>query len=274
MKSILHVVDAFTNQPFAGNPAAVCVLESDADEAWMKSIAREMNLSETAFLRTIDGGFSLRWFTPMAEVKLCGHATLASAFTLWETGVLRRDQEIRFHTLSGWLTCRRDGDWIELDFPAKVAQPCAEPDGLSAALGVSPLWIGNSGMDFLVEISGEKTLRELKPNFSTLAMLPARGVIVTCRSGAADFDFISRFFAPAVGVNEDPVTGSAHCALGPYWQFKLGKSVFTAFQASARGGVVQLAVHGERVLLRGQAVMMSRVEMSPAARLMRRNDWT
>jgi len=257
---VLHVVDAFTHEPFKGNPAAVCVLDAPADEAWMKRVAREMNLSETAFLHPVDGGWNLRWFTPAVEVKLCGHATLASAFVLWETGVLRPDEAARFHTLSGWLTCRRDRDWIEMDFPAKAAAPCAAPAGLAEALGVELLWSGHSGMDYLVEVANEKTLRALQPDFRALAALPVRGIIVTCRSDSPEFDFVSRFFCPAVGVDEDPVTGSAHCALGPYWQSKLGKSDFTAWQASERGGTVKLTVSGDRMLLRGQAVMMSRVE--------------
>jgi predicted PhzF superfamily epimerase YddE/YHI9 len=257
----LHVVDAFTNRPFAGNPAAVCVLDGPADEAWMQLVAREMNLSETAFLHSIEGGYSLRWFTPAVEVKLCGHATLASAHALWETGALAPDQAARFHTLSGWLTCRRAGDWIEMDFPATPAAPCATPVGLSESLGAELLWSGSNGMDHLVEVADERVLRGLKPNFTALASLTVRGVIVTCRSELPEFDFVSRFFAPAAGVNEDPVTGSAHCTLGPYWQAKLGKPDFTACQASARGGVVKVGMRGDRVLLRGQAVMMSRVEL-------------
>lgn len=261
MSQILHVVDAFTDQPFAGNPAAVCVLNAPADENWMKQVAREMNLSETAFLHPIDGGWSLRWFSPAVEVKLCGHATLASAFTLWETGVLKADETARFHTLSGWLTCSREGTWITMDFPAKICEPCPAPAGLTEALGCELLPCGLNGMDYLVEVADETILRSLSPNFSALATLPVRGVIVTCRSESPAFDFVSRFFAPAAGVNEDPVTGSAHCALGPYWQGKLGKSDFTAFQASERGGIVKLSVRDDRVLLRGQAVMMSRVEL-------------
>jgi PhzF family phenazine biosynthesis protein len=220
-----------------------------------------MNLSETAFLHPIEGGFALRWFTPAVEVKLCGHATLASAHALWETGALAPDQAARFHTLSGWLTCRRAGDWIEMDFPAMPAAPCTTPAGLSEALGAELLWTGSNGMDYLVELADERVLRGLKPNFTALAPLMVRGVIVTCRSASPEFDFLSRFFAPAAGVNEDPVTGSAHCTLGPYWQAKLGKSDFTAYQASARGGVVKVGVRGDRVLLSGQAVMMSRVEL-------------
>lgn len=257
----LHVVDAFTAKPFAGNPAAVCILPAPCDETWMQLIAREMNLSETAFLYPIEGGYSLRWFTPTVEVKLCGHATLASAHTLWETGALANDQEARFHTLSGWLTCRREGEWIEMDFPATPAASCASPLGLGEALGAELVWTGSNDMDHLVEVVDERALRGLKPNFTALAPLTTRGVIVTCRSESPEYDFMSRFFAPAAGVNEDPVTGSAHCTLGPYWRAKLGKSDFTAYQASARGGVVKVGVRGDRVLLRGQAVMMSRVEL-------------
>ncbi|NBV86401.1 MAG: PhzF family phenazine biosynthesis protein [Verrucomicrobia bacterium] len=259
--TVLHVIDAFTDTPFAGNPAAVCILEHPADEGWMRRVAREMNLSETAFLHPVPGGFSLRWLTPAVEVKLCGHATLASAFVLWETGILQPGEPARFSTLSGWITCRREGVWIEMDFPAKVCEPCTEPLGLGEALGCSLRYVGANGMDFLVEVENEAALRRLKPNFAALSALPLRGVIVTSRSDAAEFDFVSRFFAPAAGVNEDPVTGSAHCALGPYWKAKLGKSDFTAFQASARGGVVKLSVDAARVSLRGQAVRMSRVEL-------------
>ncbi len=261
MNHILHVVDAFTDKPFTGNPAAVCIMEEAAEESWMQLVAREMNLSETAFLHPIEGGWSLRWFTPAVEVKLCGHATLGSAFTLWETGVAAANETLSFHTQSGWLTCRRDGGWIEMDFPAKVCMPCAAPDGLAAALGCELVTTGLNGMDYLVEVADETLLRSLKPNFSALSLLPVRGVIVTCRSNAAQFDFVSRFFAPAVGVNEDPVTGSAHCALGPYWQSKLGKNAFTAYQASERGGTINVGMRGDRVLLCGQAVMMSVVEM-------------
>jgi predicted PhzF superfamily epimerase YddE/YHI9 len=261
MNPTLRVVDAFTNQPFAGNPAAVCLLPAPRDERWMQQVAREMNLSETAFLQRAGDAFALRWFTPAVEVKLCGHATLASAHTLWETGALKTDEPARFDTLSGRLTCRRVGDWIEMDFPAKVCAPCAPPDGLGEALGCEVLAAGGNGMDYLVEVADEPTLRRLTPNFTALAKLPVRGVIVTCRSESAGYDFVSRFFAPAAGVNEDPVTGSAHCALGPYWQAKLGKSDFVAYQASARGGVVKVGVRGDRVLLGGQAVTVSRVEL-------------
>ena len=259
MSRILHVVDAFTDQPFSGNPAAVCLLEQPVDETWMRLVAREMNLSETAFLHPVEGGFSLRWFTPTVEVALCGHATLASAFTLWETGVLHSDQAARFQTLSGWLTCRKEAGWIAMDFPSKVCEPCAVPTGLAAALGCEPVACGLNGMDYLVEVATEAALRALKPDFTSLSLLPVRGVIVTCRSESPRYDFVSRFFAPAAGVNEDAVTGSAHCALGPYWQALLGKTDFTAYQASERGGLVMLSVQRNRVILRGQAVKMSEV---------------
>lgn len=227
----------------------------------MKLLAREMNLSETAFVHPIDGGFSLRWLTPLVEVKLCGHATLAAAHVLWEAGVIALGSEVHFHTASGLLSCRRVGDWIEMDFPARPCAPCASPAGLEDALGCSVLACGNNGMDYLVEVESEVLLRNLKPDFGKLSTLPVRGVIVTCRSASSHWDFVSRFFAPAAGVNEDPVTGSAHCALGPYWEAIMGRSDFKAFQASSRGGEVHLNVRGTRVTLRGRAVMVSRVAL-------------
>jgi PhzF family phenazine biosynthesis protein len=262
MIQILHVVDAFTAEPFAGNPAAVCLRDLPADETWMKRVAREMNLSETAFLHPIEGGFSLRWLTPVVEVRLCGHSTLASAHTLWATGAVRSEEAVRFHTLSGWLTCRREGDWIAMDFPAVVAVPGEAPAGLAAALGATPRACLHNAMDLLVEVADEATVRSLKPNLSALAALPVRGVIVTSLATMDGYDFVSRFFAPAAGVNEDPVTGSAHCALGPYWQARCGKPDLTAYQASERGGTVKVSVRGDRVILRGQAVLMSRVELA------------
>jgi PhzF family phenazine biosynthesis protein len=260
---ILYVVDAFTDQPFAGNPAAVCVTAEAVDETWMKLVAREMNLSETAFAHPIEGGHSLRWLTPSVEVALCGHATLASALVLWETQGFPENETIRFHTKSGWLTCRKVGGMIEMDFPAKGTTACSAPEGLAASLGCQPVAVASNGMDYLVEVGSETTLRKLSPNMASLATLPVRGVIVTARSDDSRYDFVSRFFAPAAGVNEDPVTGSAHCALAPYWQAKLGKSEMTGYQASERGGVVHTVVKGDRVLLRGNAVLMSRVELTP-----------
>lgn len=265
MPHTLHVVDAFTDVPFRGNPAAVCHVDGPPDDAWMQLVAREMNLSETAFTWPIRDGFQLRWFTPGAEVKLCGHATLATAFTLWARGVVETGSEIRFNTLSGWLTCRQQGDWGVMDFPAKPVTPAMEPAelpaGLLEALGCAPLAVGHNGMDYLVEVATADVVRGLTPNFTALAAIPVRGVIVTSLSADRSADFVSRFFAPAVGVNEDPVTGSAHCALGPYWSAKLGKTEMVGRQLSARGGVVRVKVRGDRVDLAGQAVLVSEVTL-------------
>ncbi len=252
-------IDSFTATPFAGNPAAVCLLPGPREASWMQAVAREMNLSETAFLVRQPDGFDLRWFTPSVEVDLCGHATLASAHALWEEGTLRLDKQARFHTRSGLLTANRAGDWIDMDFPAKLESPAPAPDGLIEALGVNPKYIGKNVFDYLVELDSEETLRSLKPNFSLLQKLPVRGVIVTSR--AKDYDFISRFFAPGSGVQEDPVTGSAHCCLGPFWGSRLNKTEFVAFQASSRGGVVRVRLDGDRVHLSGQAVTVLRCEL-------------
>jgi PhzF family phenazine biosynthesis protein len=255
-------VDAFTNRPFAGNPAAVCVLPSPKPDAWMRDVAREMNLSETAFLTPHNGGYHLRWLTPAVEVALCGHATVASAHVLWEDGHLPAGQQARFHTLSGLLTADRRGDWIELDFPAKVATEAEPPSDLLPALGVDhAAFVGLNAFDYLVEVDSEETLRNLSPDHSRLRRLPVRGVIVTARSSSSDFDFISRFFAPGSGIDEDPVTGSAHTALGPYWTTKLNKSDFTAYQASPRGGIVRVRLAGDRVILGGQAVTVMTGEL-------------
>ena len=257
----LYQVDAFSDQPFAGNPAAVCLLPAPREKHWMQLVAREMNLSETAFLHPENDGWRLRWFTPTVEVALCGHATLASAHVLWETGQLAPTATAHFYTDSGLLTAKRDGSSIELDFPAKIAVPTEAPAGLDEALSVKPLAVCRSAFDYLVEVNAETTLRALKPDFGKLGQLPVRGVIVTSRSDQAQFDFVSRFFAPASGVNEDPVTGSAHCTLGPFWQERLKRSEFRAFQASARGGVLTVRVAGDRVFLGGNAVTVLRGEL-------------
>ena len=255
-------VDAFTGEPFGGNPAAVCVLPRPAEPAWMQRVAREMNLSETAFLVGRESGeYDLRWFTPAVEVDLCGHATLASAHVLWEDGHLPRDAAAVFHTRSGRLSAMRRGDWIEMDFPAEPAEPAPVPAGLAEALGAEPVHFGRNRFDCLVEVDSEATVRALDPDIRGLGALPVRGVIVTARSETEEFDFVSRFFAPSAGVDEDPVTGSAHCCLAPYWLGRLGRDAFTACQASARGGVVKVAVAGDRVLLSGQAVTVLRGEL-------------
>jgi PhzF family phenazine biosynthesis protein len=253
----LYQVDAFTPRPFAGNPAAVCLLPEPRDAQWMQDVAREMNLAETAFLHPEDGGYRLRWFTPAVEVELCGHATLASAHVLWETGRLPLEETARFHTLSGLLTAQRSGEWIELDFPARPAEETPAPEGLAEALGADsaePRFVGRSRYDYLLELESESAVRNADPDFRRLASLQVRGVIITARASEGPYDVVSRFFAPGAGVDEDPVTGSAHCTLGPFWASRLGKPELLAYQASARGGVVRVRVEGDRVKLGGQAV--------------------
>ena len=261
MGQTIYQVDSFTRRAFAGNPAAVCILPAPLSEEWMRNVAREMNLSETAFLVPKDDGFNLRWLTPTVEVELCGHATLASAHILWETGVLRPEEQARFYTASGLLTAERQGEWIELDFPAKPEEPATPWGELTTGLGITPRYVGKSQFDYLVEADCEQTVRKLEPDFTLLKKTKARGVIVTARAEGGEFDFVSRFFAPNVGVDEDPVTGSAHCVLGPYWAKHLGKTEFVAYQASARGGVVRVRLEGNRVKLGGQAVTVMRGEL-------------
>ena len=240
----------------------------------MQAVAAEMNLSETAFVREVAGDFELRWFTPAVEVDLCGHATLAAAHALWSEGVAHDDDEIRFRTRSGVLTAARHGEFVELDFPA-TPPVAAELGGarlreLGDVLGVAPQYVGQSAFDLLVEVGSDRVLRAARPDFRRLGEFGGRGVIVTCQSADSRFDFLSRFFAPAVGVNEDPVTGSAHCCLGPYWSERLGKVEMTAFQASERGGVVRVRVSVERVFLAGRAVTVCRGELTRAATVWKR----
>jgi PhzF family phenazine biosynthesis protein len=254
--------DAFTDEAFAGNPAAVCILTEPRDETWMQNLAREMNLSETAFLRRREDGFGLRWFTPTVEVALCGHATLASAHILWQTGMLAPKEQARFHTLSGLLTAERKGDWIELNFPVTPEMPATAPPRLMEALGVAPKYVGKSKFDYLVEVDKEETVRNLKPDFGVLRAMQVRGVMITSQAVSPGYDFVSRFFAPGSGIDEDPVTGSAHCCLGPFWSARLGKNELVAYQASRRGGIVRVRVGGDRVYLSGQAVTVFRGEIA------------
>jgi PhzF family phenazine biosynthesis protein len=254
-------VDAFTAEPFAGNPAAVCLLPSQRDAEWMQRVAAEMNLSETAFLIRRGDAFDLRWFTPATEVDLCGHATLASAHALWELGELPRASMAEFHTKSGRLTATWQDGWIELDFPATPPSPAELPAGLAEAIGARPTYVGRSRFDYLLEVADEQTVRGVAPDFARLATLPVRGVIVTSRASSADCDFVSRFFAPAAGIDEDPVTGSAHCCLAPYWRDRLGRTTFVARQVSPRGGLLRIELDGDRVKLRGQAVTVIRGEL-------------
>ena len=263
MAQSLIQVDAFTAVPFAGNPAAVCVLDGPRDERWMQDVAREMNLSETAFVRRHPGDaeWRLRWFTPVTEVDLCGHATLATAHVLFEEGHAARDETVRFSTRSGTLTARSSGQWIEMDFPALAPEPAAAAPGLLAALGidgVTPVFVGRNASDWLVALEDAQHVRDLAPDLMSLGAIEARGVIVTAASDDRRYDFISRFFAPAVGVPEDPVTGSAHCCLTPFWARRLQRAELVGYQASARGGEVRVRHAGDRVVLGGQAVTILR----------------
>lgn len=249
-------VDAFADKPFAGNPAAVCILEQPREATWMQLVAREMNLSETAFLVKREQGYDLRWFTPTIEVDLCGHATLASAHVLWARGHLKPDETARFHTRSGVLTASRNGTWIEMDFPATPAKPVPadERGEVELALGLKVRTVGRSRFDYLVEVDSEDAVRGLRPDFAKIGRLQTRGLILTGRATVMDCDYVSRFFAPAAGVDEDPVTGSAHCCLGPFWKERLGRDNLIGFQASTRGGFVRTRCEGERVMISGQAV--------------------
>jgi PhzF family phenazine biosynthesis protein len=262
MSLTIFQVDSFTSEPFRGNPAGVCVTETPIPDNRMQQLAAEMNVAETAFLvRQSDGAFSLRWFTPEVEVDLCGHATLASAHILWESGLLSASDTARFDTKSGRLTARKVGNRIELDFPSEPPQPTAPSDAILRSLGLScATFTGRNRMDHFIRVDDERVVRELDPDVAALGGIDARGVIVTAQS-KGEYDFVSRFFAPAVGIAEDPVTGSAHCALAPYWSAKLGKPIVTGYQASARGGVVECEPRGDRVLLRGAAVTTMRCEV-------------
>lgn len=265
-------VDAFTAEAFKGNSAAVCILEEPRDERWMQLVAGEMNLSETAFVVPGEPAWSLRWFTPVSEVDLCGHATLASAHVLWERGLLAKDRAAAFDTRSGRLTARRlangsgEGDvWIELDFPATADQEIAPPPDLVEAVGASARYVGRSRFDYLLEVADEETVRRVSPDFGRLRAVGGRGVIVTARAASAGVDFVSRFFAPAFGIDEDPVTGSSHCCLAPYWARRLGRTSLVAHQLSARGGVLKVRLDGDRVRIAGQAVTVLRGELTESA---------
>jgi PhzF family phenazine biosynthesis protein len=270
MPQPIAVADAFTAEPYRGNPAGICVLPTPASDEWMQSVAIEMNHAETAFLLKISDGYDLRWFTPGGEVDLCGHATLASAHYLWETGALAAGEQARFHTRSGLLTADRlvlDGQpWIELDFPSEPAQPAATPANLAIMLGAEPLFVGRNRMDYLVELKNEVAVRNLKPDFKQIAALSTaedvRGIIVTAAGTYGEAEVVSRCFYPRFGIDEDPVTGSAHCAVAPYWIPRLGKQEIVAYQASARGGWLRLRLANNRVKLRGQAVTTLRGQLA------------
>lgn len=266
----IYHVDAFTEEAFSGNPAAVCPLTGPADEDWMQQVAHEMSLSETAFLHPEGDGFRLRWFTPKVEVDLCGHATLAAAHLLWEMGMADPEQPIRFHSRSGTLSAVFEKQWIWLDFPAEPPHTVAAPYELERALGIKPRYVGKNRFDFLAEMPSEAALHALRPDMERLAQLPARGVIVTAATQADGFDFVSRFFSPATGIPEDPVTGSGHCCLGPFWGARLKKDEMTGYQASERGGVVKVRLMGDRVALGGRAVTVMHGRLTDAAAQPRR----
>jgi PhzF family phenazine biosynthesis protein len=258
----LFQVDAFASGPFTGNPAAVCLLDAPADPAWMQAVAAEMNLSETAFVNALDGEagrFGLRWFTPTVEVDLCGHATLATAHVLWETRRLTATVAARFETRSGVLTATRAGDDVALDFPADpVAGTEPDPD-LLEAIGLRDAVASTGRIGWVLEVPDERTVRDARPDFTRLAAFDI--AVLTARADDASYDFVSRCFGPKFGIDEDPVTGSAHCALGPYWAERLGKTELTGYQASARGGVVRVTVDGDRTVLGGRAVTVMRGEL-------------
>lgn len=261
MKLPIYQVDAFTDKPFQGNPAAVVLLETPAEAGWMRSVAAEMNLSETAFVCPQEGGFNMRWFTPKVEVELCGHATLASAHVLWESGMVPADHEILFLTRSGRLPIRKEGEFIQMDFPAAGVTTGTLPEGVLPAIGAQPSFIGVSGEKWLLEFADESIVRSLALDFAALRSIKGRGLIATSRSSRQGVDFVSRYFAPWVGIDEDPVTGSAHTILALYWAAKLGKSELVAQQVSSRGGTLRLQVSGNRVLIAGRAVTVFRGEL-------------
>ncbi|EFM08519.1 phenazine biosynthesis protein PhzF family [Paenibacillus curdlanolyticus YK9] len=252
----IWIVDAFAEEPFTGNPAAVCIMDGTGDREWMQKVATEMNVSETAFLyASADTAYELRWFTPKAEVDLCGHATLAAAHILWETGRLSPNSKARFDTRSGRLTASLEQAGIRMDFPAEPVSPITPSQELIEALGFIPRYTGQNRMDILVEADSEETVRLIKPDLELLATLGCRGVIVTSRAKSnAAYQVVSRAFYPSIGIDEDPVTGSAHCALGPYWTKRLHTDEIYAYQASQRGGYVKVKPQADRVLLTGQAV--------------------
>jgi PhzF family phenazine biosynthesis protein len=254
----LYTVDAFTNRRFGGNPAAVCVLPDAKDSAWMQSVAAEINLSETAFVYRTGDSFHLTWFAPAVEVALCGHATIATSHILWESKLLPEGSPATFHTLSGRLTAVKTGAWINLDFPSLAVEEAPAPEGLLKAVGVNSIFVGRSRFDVLVVVETEDEVLAAEPDFAGIAQIPAvRGVILTSRSRSLEYDFVSRFFCPSVGVNEDPATGSSHCSLAPYWSAILGRNELTGYQASKREGIIRTSIQGTRVQISGQAVTVT-----------------
>lgn len=259
MSTLIFQVDSFTKDPFAGNPAGVCLLAGQEDAGWMQNVAAEMNVSETAFVRRrADGSFELRWFTPACEVDLCGHATLAASHVLWETGLLEPDETVQFQTRSGHLAASRKTDWIQLDFPAIRSEAVESAKTLERAMGVKAVAVEKHRLGTLLEVENADVVRRAAPKLPALKKVAGDIHILTSRSDKPEFDVVSRVFCPRIGIDEDPVTGAAHCCLGPYWERKTGNHDFTALQASPRGGVVVVRMRGDRVALEGQAVTVIR----------------
>lgn len=250
----LSLINTFTEQAFKGNPVAVCFLNEVKDSGWMQEVAKELNIPTTAFINLLNNEYHLRWFTPSTEIPICGHGTLASSYFLWEKGFVDNEECITFHTKSGVLKANLVDGWVQLEFPAILEEKTIAPESLINALNVEPTYVGKNKFDYLVEVKSEDIVRNLKPNIDLIAQLPVRGVIVTSKSNTNEFDFVSRFFSPAQGLNEDYVNGSSHCCLGPYWERKLEKSEFTAYQASDRGGILKIKVADDKVLLSGKAI--------------------
>lgn len=252
----LSIINTFTDQAFKGNPAAVCMLSEEKESNWMQQVTKEINLPTTAFINLINGEYFLRWFTPSTEISICGHGTLASSFYLWGKGYIEKDKPIIFQTKSGLLKARNIDGWVQLEFPSIVEEETNPPELLLTALGVTPIYVGKNGLDYLVEVESEDTVKNLKPNIDLISQLRARGVIVTSQSNSNEYDFVSRFFSPSQGIIEDYVNGSSHCCLGPYWESKLQKKEFTAYQASERGGILKVKVLDDKVLISGKAVII------------------
>ena len=251
---LMSIINTFTEEAFKGNPAAVCYLNEEKDPNWMQAVAKEINVPTTAFIRSLNNEYSLRWFTPTTEIPICGHGTLASSFFFWFLGFVDKEKSITFHTKSGVLKAQLIDDWVQLQFPAILEEKVVVPDLLIKALGVEPVYVGKNKLDYLVEVESEDIVRNLKPNIDLITQLPVRGVIVTSQSSTNELDFISRFFSPAQGIIEDYVNGSSHCCLGPYWKNKLHKTDFIAYQASERGGIIKVRVLDENVLLCGKSI--------------------
>ncbi len=264
MPTRFYHVDAFTSVPYTGNPAVVCPLDGPASPHWMQDVAAEMNVSETAFFHRNgpdSDTFHLRWFTPITEVDLCGHATLASAHVLREDGIVPVGQTVRFQTASGLLTVEIGDDLLCMDFPAERAEAVDTPEALATGLGVQPIWVGRNRLDYVAELESAAIVGELTPDLRALADLPGRGVIVTARGEEPGIDYVCRVFGPKTGIPEDPATGSAQCALGPYWAEKLGKAELAAYQSSRRGGHMHVRPQGQRVIISGQSVTISSGEL-------------